>query len=175
MTGSNDRRTVPEGPESSPTLPMSESQSSPSAARLAVARLPALVFAAPFWFAAYAAWFALLFLLSSLPGGGGPDFPTHTDKVAHFLYFAGGGFALATALRLRSSKFPAAAVVALVLVAGALVGAFDEWHQTFTESRAGLDLGDWIADLLGTLAGIFAAFAALRWLRAHDANRPPSS
>lgn len=154
---------------------MSELPASLSVPRRLAARLPVSLFAPRAWFVAYAAWLALLFLLSSLPGTDAPRFPTHTDKVAHFLYFAAGGFTLATALSLRRPALGRAALPAFTLAAGALVGLLDEWHQTFTDFRNGLDPGDWIADVLGSSAGLVASGVTLRWLRTQGtAPSPPS-
>jgi VanZ family protein len=154
---------------------MSEFPSSLSASQRLAGRLPPTLLTARFWFVAYAAWFVLLFILSSLSGTDTPKFPTHSDKVIHFLYFAGGGFALASAFLFRPATPPLVFIVAITLAAGALVGLFDEWHQTFTPHRSGLDLGDGIADVLGTGAGLASAFLARRWLRANASNFPPSA
>lgn len=154
---------------------MSDSPSPPagSSQRLA-ARIPDRAFTPRFWIYAYVAWFALLFILSSTSGSGGPDFPTHTDKVAHFLYFAAGGAALGAVGLLRNPPLGRPALVVGTLAAGALVGLFDEWHQTFTPNRTGLDSGDWIADFLGTSAGLAFAVVAFRCLRANGLSLPPS-
>ncbi len=42
-----------------------------------------------------------------------------------------------------------------LVVAGcvSLWGAFDEWHQQFIPSRS-MELGDWIADSIGGIAGV---------------------
>ena len=39
------------------------------------------------------------------------------------------------------------------LLAMALVGAVDEWHQCYTPGRSGGDPWDWTADVLGGAAG----------------------
>ncbi len=139
-----------------------------------IARIPERAFSPRFWSYVFAAWFVLLFILSSLSGGGGPDFPTHMDKVAHFLYFAAGGASLTAIGVLRYPPLRTLALVVGTLAVGALVGVFDEWHQTFTPHRSGLDLGDWIADVLGTGAGLVAALIAHRWLRTNGLTLPAS-
>jgi len=73
--------------------------------------------------------------------------------VAHFAYFLGGGFLLAWSLRTYFA-WRHGVVVLVALVAMATVGAGDELHQLFTPGRSGADLGDWMADLLGSLAGV---------------------
>lgn len=154
---------------------MSEFPSTPvsSAQRLA-ASLHDRALTPRFWSCAYVAWFVLLFILSSISGSGGPDFPTHTDKVAHFLYFAVGGAALGAIGLLRNPPRGRLALVVGTLAAGALVGFFDEWHQTFTPNRTGLDLGDWIADVLGTGGGLTFALLAFHWLLANGLTLPAS-
>jgi VanZ family protein len=52
----------------------------------------------------------------------------------------------------------------ITLLAGAAVGWFDEWHQSFTPGRKGLDVYDWMADVLGSLAAVPLARLGLRWL-----------
>ena len=77
------------------------------------------------------------------------------DKLEHAAYFAAGGVCLAMALALRSSAGPSWwRIAGLVLLAGAGVGWFDEWHQTFTPGRSGLDVYDWIADLTGSALAV---------------------
>jgi len=38
-----------------------------------------------------------------------------------------------------------------------LNGALDEWHQSWSMNRSGNDLGDFLADVVGTLSGILVA------------------
>jgi VanZ family protein len=100
-----------------------------------------------------ALWLTGLWLLSSLPGDEVklPSF-TYADKVAHFAYFAGGGFLLAWLLR-RLVKWPSWCVALVVFAIIGLVGAVDELHQTYTPGRSGGDRGDWVADVSGGFTG----------------------
>lgn len=85
------------------------------------------------------------------------------DKVEHVTYFAAGGACLAMALALRSSAVPSWwRIFGLVLLAGAVVGWFDEWHQTFTPGRSGLDVSDWLADLSGSALAVPFAWIIFR-------------
>lgn len=96
----------------------------------------------------------------------GPDIP-HLDKVAHFVYFLGGGAALAAALGLRWENGSAGRIFLIVLVVGCVIGRLDEYHQSFTPGRTGNDTGDWIADTLGSAAGawLVVIFLLPRWRR----------
>jgi VanZ family protein len=96
--------------------------------------------------------------------------PGHiSDKVAHFGAFgllgvlvlrawAGGRWA---GVNRRSVLFTAAV--------GAAYGAFDELHQLFTPGRSS-SIGDWLADVLGTLTAILLALTGA-WLARRAAAR----
>ena len=68
--------------------------------------------------------------------------------------YAGLGLLLARALRRRERGAPSGAMGALAVVLGAAYGASDEYHQTFVPGRSGNDPGDWLADTIGTTAGV---------------------
>ncbi|CAN5913650.1 hypothetical protein BH11VER1_BH11VER1_28140 [soil metagenome] len=109
-----------------------------------------------FWFGAVGLWFAVLFVLSSislaLPPG--PQI-THIDKVEHTLYFMAGSTCLHLGLRLFKPRWGFLFALGLTVLFCALVGAFDEFHQTFTPNRSGNDPGDWLADVVGGFIGSF--------------------
>ena len=112
------------------------------------------------WFGAFIAWGVTLFFLSSfsktMPEGG-PEIP-HLDKVMHFGYFLGGGIALTTWVLLKKGReSTAAARYLLPFVLFCIIGALDEYHQTFTQGRSGNDPFDWLADALGALTGVVLA------------------
>lgn len=119
-----------------------------------------LLRAPKFWFGSFILWAATLYTLSSfsktLPDGT-PEIP-HLDKVLHFGFFLGGGFILGTWVLLRKN-FPAKPLmrIAFPLVILAIVGALDEYHQTFTPGRSGNDPFDWLADVSGAATGLFIA------------------
>lgn len=115
------------------------------------------LFARPqFWFGVVGLWFAILFVLSSislaLPPG--PQI-THIDKIEHTLYFTLGSTCLYLGLRLSKPQRGFLFALGLTVLFCALVGAFDEFHQTFTPNRSGNDPGDWTADVLGGFIGSF--------------------
>lgn len=93
-----------------------------------------------------AIWAAFLFLLSSRPTIP-VDLSSGIDKVGHFAAYLVLGILLAHGTR----RFSYPAVVAIVL--GMLYGASDEWHQSMVPGRTA-EFGDWIADALGSIAGV---------------------
>jgi VanZ family protein len=117
--------------------------------------MPRLPFPAAAWFAALAVWFGVLWTLSSnhVPG---PPLPVpHLDKAAHFIYFLCGGFICAGWHRkFRPNPTAWGLTISLAIVAMALIGALDEWHQCHTPGRHGGDPWDWLADLLGGTTGV---------------------
>jgi|TARA_B110000037_G_scaffold158186_1_gene178442 VanZ family protein len=113
-----------------------------------------------FWLVSLILWAVTLYTLSSfsktMPEGG-PEIP-HIDKVLHFGYFFGGGIIFATWILIwkgTSSKFVFRIAIPLAILA--CIGALDEYHQTFTPGRSGNDPFDWLADVLGSAAGLFIA------------------
>lgn len=87
------------------------------------------------------------------------------DKAAHFTAFATGAVALVLALR-WSSAWSWPRILCFAVLALAIFGAIDEFHQTFTPHRSGADPSDWTADLLGALAGaLLTAFFHARFTR----------
>lgn len=114
------------------------------------------------WLTLFVSWAAILYFLSSfsktLPEGG-PEIP-HIDKVLHFGYFLGGGIILATYVLLRRGASTSVAIRSFTpLAVLAIIGALDEYHQTFTPGRSGNDPFDWLADVLGAAVGIATAHA----------------
>lgn len=105
------------------------------------------------WLSAFALWALLLWILSGrpLPEANTINLPGF-DKILHFVYFLIGAFLLSIALYIRGlSSWYRNLLVVLITVA--VIGALDEWHQSWIPGRSGNDLGDWIADLLGGIAG----------------------
>ena len=106
------------------------------------------------WFAAWLLWFAVVYVSSSMPGMGGGGPVLHFDKLVHFLSYAVGGLLLAGGLRhLRADKPNWRVIVCVAVLLTALAGLFDEWHQSFTPRRNGMDPWDWLADILGGTIG----------------------
>ena len=81
-----------------------------------------------------------------------PLLPELPDKLVHFCYFGVMALLLVHGLGRRWWWLP------LVLVP--LVGAFDEWHQLYVPGRDG-SVYDWIADLAGTAAYVYAYFRVM--------------
>ncbi|MDB6077838.1 MAG: hypothetical protein JWO82_1585 [Akkermansiaceae bacterium] len=109
-----------------------------------------------FWAVAFLAWFGWLWWLSSAPR----EFPealrfTDSDKLIHFGFYFGGSGLLSAALYLLPRRGPVrwSRQILLTTVLMALVGASDEFHQSFVPYRSGNDPFDLTADVLGSLAG----------------------
>lgn len=123
------------------------------------------------WLGIYGVWIVILTILSSLSQPGPHVNVAHFDKIVHTTWFMLGGAALALALASRAfPEVPAWRTIGLgVLLAGGLIGWMDEWHQSFTPGRQGLDVFDWAADVLGSLLAVPLARWMIRWpgLRAH--------
>ncbi len=106
------------------------------------------------WLAGLLVWFATLWGLSSLHSAGPRIDVHHIDKLMHFGYFLGGGFLFAGwQFRLHADSPDWRRILGAALLAMALVGAVDEWHQCYTPGRSGGDPWDWTADVLGGAAG----------------------
>ena len=105
------------------------------------------------WIAAWIVWFAALWILSSIPGNSLPNPFDVSDKIQHAGYFFGGG-CLVGGWMVAAGHWPRRRW--WIVAAAALVGALDETHQWFTPGRSGLDVGDWIADVVGGLAALGA-------------------
>jgi VanZ family protein len=108
-------------------------------------------------------WAAALFFLSATsnpPGGGLFERIPAGDKLAHLgLYTVLGGLLVwGRWHHLRGRPVPPWLHAALIL-AGALYGASDEWHQSFVPGRDA-SAADWLADLCGVTLGYLAASAA---------------
>ena len=112
-----------------------------------------------------ATWAAVLFLLSAWPNPKITSFLGMNDKAVHALLYAVMGFALAFG-RSRGAPAPRHFVM---IGAGFVYGAADEWHQRFVAGRVP-DLGDWIADATGVTMGYAVTMLAIGWLvaRAHQ-------
>ena len=119
-------------------------------------RLPPAAFHPATWLAAFLAWFATLWWLSSSSHAMRQVPPIQfLDKVLHFGWFMGGAGLLGAflfRLRPRSRRTAQAAVFSVVLLAA--TGALDEWHQSQVPGRDGNNLADWAADIAGSISGI---------------------
>lgn len=83
-----------------------------------------------------------------------PDIP-HIDKIVHFGYFWGGGTLLAGYVGLKWPMVSRGRLFWVVTMLCCVIGRLDEYHQGFVPGRSGNDSGDWLADTLGGMAGVF--------------------
>lgn len=101
-------------------------------------------------------WAAVLFVLSSIPGGIGSVTLPVGDKLAHGVLYA----VLGSALAFGWSRSPTVVRHLVLLGLGALYGVTDEVHQAFVPGRIP-DVGDWIADVVGLVTGYGTTVAVL--------------
>ncbi len=119
--------------------------------------MPRALVASILW-SALVIWAGAILWLSSLsPSELPPAAFLAWDKLNHFAAFTVGGWLTASTLRISRPRMgPTAAIfLAVALLAG--FGAMDEAAQLLTPGRTGGDVYDWIADLLGALAGALSA------------------
>jgi VanZ family protein len=90
------------------------------------------------------AWAIVIFIGSSIPGHSLPKTGIW-DKLEHATEYAIFAALLAWGFGIRRWWW--------AIIAGALYGVSDEFHQTFTPGRSGNDLGDMSADAVGAIVG----------------------
>lgn len=117
----------------------------------------------------YLLWFGILWHLSAGPAKAvsGQELP-HFDKVLHFSYFFIGALLLCATL--KDYLFKNHTVLAVTLM-GLLVGAIDEFHQSFTPERSGNDVFDLLADVTGAYVGACVLLKGFAWVRSLVRNR----
>lgn len=121
-----------------------------------------------FWRLGIVIWLVVLWNLSAnttLPSG--PSFP-FKDKLLHSIYYCGGALCFLFVLYGRKTSLPTfrSLLIPSVLFT-AIVGATDEYHQTFTPGRMGNDPWDWLADISGGVLAAYLVWRVLRYLAAH--------
>lgn len=86
----------------------------------------------------------------------------------HCLYYSGGALCFLFMLYGRRPSLPRfrSLLVPSVLFT-AIVGASDEYHQSFTPGRMGNDPWDWLADVSGGFLAAYLVWRMLRYLAAH--------
>lgn len=118
------------------------------------------------WLGGFAAWFGILWKLSSkvqhFPPG--LDF-RFSDKLIHFGYFFGGAGLFAAFLYRRNPEAPDwKRIFGLTVLVVGLTGALDEFHQSHVPGRSGNDPADFTADFLGACAGVWVFRKCHRWI-----------
>ena len=92
-----------------------------------------------------------------------PEFEWLTiDKLYHFIEYAIlGGLLTRAFVKASPSVIPSRFALHAAVVLSILYGASDEWHQTFVPGRFAT-LADWVADVLGAIAGVLGAYLYYR-------------
>lgn len=113
------------------------------------------------WFILLAVWWLVLFILSHQSSlfPPGPNF-RHIDKVEHATFFTLGGALFFLGLRALRPGMSFLDSALLTILFCSVIGAVDEFHQSFIPNRSGNDPGDWLADTIGGLLGAFLG----RWI-----------
>lgn len=113
----------------------------------------------PFWL-----WTIALYTGTSLPGSSItlPDFQ-FSDKVAHFVAYAGVGFLLRRLVPYLRAEFWKKSYTNISLIIGVFMGIFDELHQIFIPGRDA-SFGDLLADIIGVVLGILIYYFAKKVL-----------
>ncbi len=126
---------------------------------------PPRLFSSPLlWCAFVILWGAVLYWLSEQSGLALPGGFAGIDKLEHVVYFAAGGLCFLLGLRLAGFARSTATAIIFTMLFCAIIGALDEWHQTFTPGRSGGDGWDWTADTVGGFIGALLALGVERWL-----------
>lgn len=110
-------------------------------------------------------WAITILWLSALPPRELPEAAfLFWDKLSHFIAYAIGGWLAAAAVRVSRPRAGGAGAVVIGVALIATFGALDEAFQTLTPGRTGGDIDDWIADVLGAIAGALLTVPTLRRL-----------
>jgi VanZ family protein len=110
-------------------------------------KIPRLLQHAAYWWVAVALWYGILYAASSQATYLPPSPFAFSDKVQHALYFMAGGCCVYIAQRLQGRS--GWLLVLSPILFCMIVGAADEYRQSFTPGRCGNDIGDWTADSIG--------------------------
>ena len=95
-------------------------------------------------------WACVIEVLTSWPNPPAIGAPAGTDKAVHCMLYGTLGLLTMRAVWVHRFSWR----IAIAVAAGiSLFGAADEWHQLFIPARS-MELGDWIADTIGAMAGI---------------------
>ena len=131
------------------------------------------------WAVLWVSWAVVLAIASHIPGEAVPAPPFEgADKAVHVaLYCVLGVLGVGAVARLRPD-WPRPLVGSAALVAGALYGALDEYHQSFVAGRH-MSMEDWLTDLLGLALAVIVARAARgglarAWLAGEARPAPPA-
>lgn len=127
-------------------------------------KLPRFLALPVFWRVLTILWAGVLYWLSEQSKLPSPAKFEGIDKIEHTAYFAAGGVCLLLSLRLAGFARQTGVAIVLTMLFCSLVGALDEWHQTFTPGRSGGDVWDWTADTVGGFLGALIALGIEKWL-----------
>lgn len=119
-------------------------------------------------------YWAVIFVMTHIPDADrlkppGLRLIPHSDKIAHFLMFAGLGLLWRWALG-RSREPITLGHMCLILGGGAIYAILDEWTQSWVGRET--SVGDFAADMLGLILGL----GLFEWMRlSRGRTRRPSA
>jgi VanZ family protein len=125
-------------------------------------KIPERLQSSTLWVILAIIWFGILFYFSSRSHVDTGISFSNQDKVLHATYYTAGSLCIFFAMwyRQRGASLFLASLAAVLFCAA--VGAFDEYHQTFTPGRSGNDPWDWLADITGGFLGGWIGRMVLR-------------
>ncbi|MBM4258399.1 MAG: VanZ family protein [Deltaproteobacteria bacterium] len=112
----------------------------------------------------------LIFTLSAQKDLSPPQFPS-SDKVAHFVVYAGLGILWARAAQATWPRWTFQLLLLSSLLFTGLYGVTDEWHQLYVPGRFS-DWRDAVADVCGGTVGGMVYLAGSRFLSKRAAVSP---
>lgn len=124
------------------------------------------------WLILLVLWGVTLFILSHQSNlfPPGPDIE-NIDKVEHLVYFTLGGALFFCCLRSWRPSLGFLAAAGVTILFCSVIGALDEFHQSFIPGRSGNDSGDWVADTLGGFFGAFLGQRIRLYLQSREQRR----
>lgn len=110
-------------------------------------------------------WSAIIFLLLSIPGKSLPQAPpiASFDKIIHIVLFGVQSWLWCHVIKYRAAKSSRSIIVLLVILLSTAYGIGMEYYQHYFVENRSFELGDIIADFVGSLLGGVISF---RWLKA---------
>ena len=112
-------------------------------------------------------YWALIFILTTLPGHTLPKNLKLSDKVEHMLAYFGLAFLLAFALHFKNKQIKLSKIFLYVILITTAYAGFDELHQMLIPFRSAEWL-DFLADIIGSIIGATTVLYFIYFVRKND-------